>query len=84
MPRTSPCTCLPEGADAADFTRWLGGDAGDVEFGVSSDKALVVSAPMACLTCQPEIEVIALYYELGFDEDMARRSSGLRCPTSGR
>ena len=60
---------IPEGA-AADFARWLGGDADEAEFGVSSEQAFVVSAPTACLRCQAEIDVICLYCERGVDEEM--------------
>lgn len=60
---------VPAEAAATDFARWLGDDPDEVEFGIASNQAFVVSATTACVECLAEIEVICLYVERGFDEE---------------
>jgi hypothetical protein len=52
--------------EPAPFSRWSG-DAGDTEFALVSDDALVASAQTVCVKCRERIEVICLYCESGTD-----------------
>jgi hypothetical protein len=53
----------------AKFSRWLGEEEGEAEFGVESDEALVASARASCLKCRERIEVICIYCESGTDSE---------------
>jgi Domain of unknown function (DUF5710) len=54
----------------AEFSRWLGDDEGEAEFGITSDEALVASAQTLCSECHESIEVICIYCESGMDTEM--------------
>lgn len=51
----------------ATFARWLGRQAGDEDFGILSEEALVAAAQTSCLQCGERIEVICIYCESGTD-----------------
>jgi hypothetical protein len=51
------------------FSRWLGEEEGEMEFGVTSDEALVASAQASCVKCHESIEVICIYCESGADSE---------------
>ena len=53
----------------ANFSRWLGDEEGEAEFGVTSDEALVASAQAPCLKCHESIEVICIYCDSGTDSE---------------
>jgi hypothetical protein len=63
---TSKSWYIPSDREAAPFARWSG-EAGDTEFAIISDQALVASAFTACVSCHERIEVICLYCESGTD-----------------
>jgi hypothetical protein len=54
--------------EQAPFSRWSG-EAGDTEFALVSDDALVASAQTVCVCvkCYERIEVICIYFESGID-----------------
>jgi hypothetical protein len=51
------------------FSRWLGDEAGDAEFGITSDDARVASVRVACSQCHETIEVICICCYSGTDSD---------------
>ena len=51
----------------ANFSRWLGDEESEAEFGVTSDEALAASAQASCLKCHECIEVICIYCDSGTD-----------------
>jgi Domain of unknown function (DUF5710) len=54
--------------EPAPFSRWSG-EAGEAEFALTSDEALVASAQTACVNCHERMEVICIYCERGIDAE---------------
>ncbi len=61
---------VPGDTAPASFSRWLGDEEGEAEFGATSDEAFVASAQASCLTCHERIEVICIYCESGTDSEI--------------
>jgi hypothetical protein len=54
--------------ESAAFSRWSG-EAGEAEFAITSDEALVATAHAACVKCHERIEVICVFCESGVDSE---------------
>jgi Domain of unknown function (DUF5710) len=53
----------------ASFSRWLGDEEGEAEFGITSDEAFVAAAHASCSRCHETIEVICIYCASGSDSE---------------
>jgi Domain of unknown function (DUF5710) len=58
-----------------NFSRWLGDEGDEAEFGITSDDAFVAAAQVPCLKCHESIEVICIYCESGTDSEMGEPMS---------
>jgi hypothetical protein len=65
----SKCWYIPADMAPVKFSRWLGDDENEAEFGIASGEANVAAAQASCLKCHERIEVICIYCESGTDSE---------------